>query len=1279
MTDPARTLGAYLPQDRRHALAGGEPVPERQRGAVAFADLSGFTALTERLSERLGPLRGAEELGAWLRRLYEPLVAAVEDEGGTVLGFAGDSITCFFPDDDGVRAVRAGDRMQDEVERLEDARAADGERIGVRLKVAIAVGPVRRFVVGDPALRRWDVMAGSTLRTTAQMESEAVPGDIVADAAAARAAGREPLARRGDQLVLRQAAADASPGEVGVRIVDLSTDDIGTGEDAAVAVERIAPAGAAAYRSEVVAGHGDRLWPDHETAAIWAPAVAREQVEEGAGALGDFRPAGALFLAFGGIDWDHGEDAGERLDRFVRRVQQILALRGGTLVQITVGDKGAYLYAAFGAPRAQGDDAARAVATALELVGLEGPEVGDVSGLAAGVAYGAMYTGAYGATSRTTYGVLGPKTNLAARLMVRASVGEVLCDPEAARRARRAVRFSALPPEPFKGIAQPVALQRAERVLAEHERGRTPMFGRDEERFDAGGLLSRAHHGDGGYLRWDGEPGVGKTRFLSWIAESAEARGMTVLRGSASGGGDAGYGLFRGVFKGLLELPYDAAPEVLRDALGRAGVEPDDARASALGAIVAPRPDEATRDGAARRDAVAGIARELLERALARGPIVMLLDDLHLVQDQALDLLERIAPLMRDAPLAIVASGRPAAADVERELTQVLGPARRMRGLEAEASRMLIASCLDVPAMAVPYAVSTAIHERAAGTPVLVEEIVRDLAERGKLRAERSFRGIGRAARGRAPAQTEVKVAFDEQALRDLEGGLDALLLARIDRLTASERTAMRTAAVLGETAEHDPLAHLLEQDPAALDAALVPLEGPDMLMALEGAHRFQQAVLRASAYENLLYEQRRALHRRMSRWYLGRLEAGHEVDPVKMAYHFFNATEGEDDPELVVPALRAMEDLARRQDAAGAYDAALETLAKADRLVPAGAAWDEHRARIELRQGRTLERTGQRNRAAEAFRTALEAARRGDAPVLEAEAHGGLATIALHYGELDAAADAAARARQLADASGDPAALGAAELTSARVAQATRDPDAALRHARAAVEAWRASERPDDALPSRILVGRLALSAGDLDEAETWLQEALADAEAVGRPYTEALAHYQLGELALRRGAAEEAERRFERALDGFETYHAPSETMLASRALARLALAAGRLADADRRFLEAFVHARQERAERHLVGAAVGRARVAWLRGHARFAVGILDAAREHPAVDRDTLDAVAATFREIEAAHGAGGVEALRHEARTIRIEDAEDAPTGIAGRFGRGGRGGRGARG
>jgi class 3 adenylate cyclase len=189
VSDDARTLGAYIPQDRRHALAEGRELPDRQEGSTLFADLSGFTALTERLASRLGPLRGAEELGAWLRRIYDPLIACVDAEGGSVLGFAGDAVSCFFDGDDGARAVRVARAMQREVALLDDARAIDGSRLGVRVKVAVAVGQVRRFVAGDPERRLWDVMAGSTLVRLAAAEQRAEAGEILVDTAAARAAG----------------------------------------------------------------------------------------------------------------------------------------------------------------------------------------------------------------------------------------------------------------------------------------------------------------------------------------------------------------------------------------------------------------------------------------------------------------------------------------------------------------------------------------------------------------------------------------------------------------------------------------------------------------------------------------------------------------------------------------------------------------------------------------------------------------------------------------------------------------------------------------------------------------------------------------------------------------------------------------------------------------------------------------------------------------------------------------------------------------------------------
>lgn len=83
--------------------------------------------------------------------------------------------------------------------------------------------------------------------------------------------------------------------------------------------------------------------------------------------LAEFRLAVPLFMRFSGIDFDGDDDAVQKLDAFIKRVQNILAYYGGYLIQLTIGDKGSYVYGAFGAPLAHHDDPARAVAAALEL------------------------------------------------------------------------------------------------------------------------------------------------------------------------------------------------------------------------------------------------------------------------------------------------------------------------------------------------------------------------------------------------------------------------------------------------------------------------------------------------------------------------------------------------------------------------------------------------------------------------------------------------------------------------------------------------------------------------------------------------------------------------------------------------------------------------------------------------------------------------------------------------------------------------------------------------
>jgi len=67
-------LSVYLPQDRLRALAQNAALPDRASGCALFADISGFTPLTEKLRLALGARLGAETLTRHLSRVYEALL-----------------------------------------------------------------------------------------------------------------------------------------------------------------------------------------------------------------------------------------------------------------------------------------------------------------------------------------------------------------------------------------------------------------------------------------------------------------------------------------------------------------------------------------------------------------------------------------------------------------------------------------------------------------------------------------------------------------------------------------------------------------------------------------------------------------------------------------------------------------------------------------------------------------------------------------------------------------------------------------------------------------------------------------------------------------------------------------------------------------------------------------------------------------------------------------------------------------------------------------------------
>jgi adenylate cyclase len=413
---------AFIPVDRCLALAGAHDLPERTEGAALFADVSGFTALTQTLVAELGPKQGAEAVLTYINPVYEQLIDVLHGYRGCVIDFVGDGITCWFDESDALsaapmRALACGLAMQTALRPFAAQQTPHGSPFHLSIKVAVAAGSARRLVVGDPAIRLLDTIAGATLTRMAEVEGQAQTGEVVA--------GREVVDRLGKAILV-----SAWRGETAV-------------------VSQLATPVPATPWPDLPAG---RL--PIERVRQWLLPEVYEQLQAGGSYRGDLRPVTPLMLRFGGLDFDHDPAAGEKLDAYTRWVQRVVHQYGGTLLQLTLGDKGAYLYAPFGAPVAHEDDTRRALAAALQL---QAPpaQFDWLPPVQIGISQGAVWTGAYGASRRCTFGAMGRPVNLAARLMVHGQAGQTLVS-DAVRR-QTGFRYRHAGEVSFKGFGQPVA------------------------------------------------------------------------------------------------------------------------------------------------------------------------------------------------------------------------------------------------------------------------------------------------------------------------------------------------------------------------------------------------------------------------------------------------------------------------------------------------------------------------------------------------------------------------------------------------------------------------------------------------------------------------------------------------------------------------------------------------------------------------------------------------------------------------------------------------------
>lgn len=917
-----------MPEDRRDEAAGGPAVQTRAVGSVLFADVSGFTQLTTRLAQVLGPRRGAEEVPHHLNRVYDALVGCVRSGGGTVVGFAGDAITCWFPDDDGVSATRSALSMQAAMAAFKDIVVVDSnghvtgqsEPLSLSLKVSVAAGEVSRFLVGDPQVQLIDVLAGSTVERLDALNSSAQPGQVVTCERVGEAlAGVYDLFPIGQGWIVGEALTQAPvPGR------SARQDERARLPDTAVS-----PWVLSEVKRRLAASHGDFLT--------------------------ELKPVAALFLRFTGIDYDEDPAAGDKLDALVRWAQSEIDALGGALVQLTVGDKGSYMYATFGAPVAHEDDAVRCAAAALVLVRAKAL-FSFLSGVHVGVGLGVARTGAYGASGRRTYGALGEETNMAARLMSRAADGEVLAT-EAIKRATD-FEFEYRPQAPFevKGRSERVASHLLQR-RREHAAATTfddatelPFVAREREtarlvaRITAGagdlepggGLLSsiylqadEAERAGGGLLAVVGESGIGKSRLVA----------RALARAAAAGVAQAGLEVHAGECQSFeRNSPFAVWRPVLRGVLGigpAAGNDPQSPVAEALAGLgedlrqraplLAPVlgmevPDnELTaglspeQRGAAREALVIEVLRRSAKRSRADGrALVIVLEDVHWQDSASGALLSSLARVIADLPLSVLLTlrtdeGLEEAADAE-ELLALPGLERiDLTSLPTADASFLAEHVLAQVEVgeAARHALVTQAVARSEGNPLYLGELLTDLVT--SLRTG--------ASEGEAQAQPVEAV---------LPNSLHSLLLGRIDQLAEEPRSTLKVASVIGRTFTRAWLpACRPERDTEGLLADVEVTRRLGLTTPVQGeadVHAFKHALMADVAYESLSYAHRAELHTRLARFLEAALPTGDGRRLGLLAHHYDRSLDAHKRRDYLLAAGRYAQAAFANHDAAVYY-----------------------------------------------------------------------------------------------------------------------------------------------------------------------------------------------------------------------------------------------------------------------------------------------------------------------------------------------------------------------
>ena len=558
------------------------------------------------------------------------------------------------------------------------------------------------------------------------------------------------------------------------------------------------------------------------------------------------------------------EEARKILDPVLERMMEAVHRYEGTVNQV-MGDG---IMALFGAPLAHEDHAVRACYAALRMQEsvkqyAEGifRTYGIPVRIRVGLNSGEVVVRSIGSDLHMDYTAVGQTTHLAARMEQMADPGAILLTPDTLHLAEGFVRVQSLGTVTVKGLATPAeifeltgASSVRSRLQATAARGLTTFVGRDAEMDTLFTALAQAKTGKGQVVAVVGEPGVGKSRLFWEFTHSHRTEGCLIVEaGSVSYGKATSYLPVIELLGAYFQIESPDDQRRIRERVTGKLLSLDRALEPSLPALLAlldvPVDDEEWMrlDPPQRRQRTLDSLKRLLLREAQIQPLIVVFEDLHWIDGETQALLDAVVESLPTAKILVLVNYRPEYTHAWSGKTYYR--LLRIDPLPVESAEELLEALLGVGDELLPL--KRLLIDRTEGNPFFLEESVRTLVETGALSGDR---GTSR-------------LVKPLQALQ-VPATAQAILAARIDRLSPEDKRLLQTASVVGKDVLYNLLHAVVDDREDALRLGLARLRAAEFLYETrlfpELEYTFKHALTHEVTYGSLLQGRRRELHTRI-------------------------------------------------------------------------------------------------------------------------------------------------------------------------------------------------------------------------------------------------------------------------------------------------------------------------------------------------------------------------------------------------------------------------------